>query len=122
MPAIQRIVPILPVADIARAIDFYRRLGFVANRYQGSGGGGGYAFLSRDPFEIHITHVDGFSEGTSVCGVYFYLAPGSAASLEDEFRNAGVPILSPLAPRPWRMNEFVISDPDTNLLRFGEPA
>jgi catechol 2,3-dioxygenase-like lactoylglutathione lyase family enzyme len=117
--AIQRVVPILPVADIARSIDFYALLGFVARRYQGSGGGGGYAFLSRDIFELHLTHADGIVNSPS--GVYFYLAPGSAASLEAEFRNAGAPILSALAHRPWKMNEFAVSDPDGNLLRFGEP-
>jgi catechol 2,3-dioxygenase-like lactoylglutathione lyase family enzyme len=117
--SIQRVVPILPVADLTRSIDFYRLLGFTARRYQGTGGGGGYVFLSRDVFELHLTHADGIVNSPS--GVYFYLAPGTAASLEAEFRNAGAPILSQLAHRPWKMNEFVLSDPDGNLLRFGEP-
>jgi predicted enzyme related to lactoylglutathione lyase len=117
---IQRVVPILPVADMTRSIDFYGLLGFAANRYKGSGGGGGYAFLSRDIFELHLTHSSGIVD--SPCGVYFYLAPGTAASLEAEFRSAGAPVLSPLARRPWNMNEFVLSDPDGNLLRFGEPV
>jgi catechol 2,3-dioxygenase-like lactoylglutathione lyase family enzyme len=118
--AIQRVVPILPVADISRSIDFYQLLGFAARRYDGTGGGGGYAFLTRDAFELHLTHAAGLADSSS--GVYFYLAPGTASSLEAEFRRAGAPILSPLAPRPWKMNEFVLSDPDGNLLRFGEPA
>jgi catechol 2,3-dioxygenase-like lactoylglutathione lyase family enzyme len=118
--AIQRVVPILPVSDIARSIDYYKLLGFAARRYEGSGGGGGYVFLSRDAFELHLTHASGLADSPS--GVYFYLAPGTAASLEAEFRSAGAPILSPLARRPWNMNEFVLSDPDGNLLRFGEPA
>lgn len=53
-------------------------------------------------------------------GIYFYLASGTAAALEAEFRAAGAPILSPLSPREWKMNEFVLADPDANLLRFGE--
>lgn len=118
--AIQRVVPILPVADITRSIDFYNLLGFTARRYQGSGGGGGYAFLSRDIFELHLTHTERIFDSPS--GVYFYLAPGAAALLEAEFRSTGVTILSPLAQRPWKMNEFMLSDPDGNLLRFGEPT
>jgi hypothetical protein len=59
-----------------------------------------------------------FSRLTS--GVYFYLADRAAAALGAEFRAAGIPILSPLAPREWHMNEFILSDPDGNLLRFGE--
>lgn len=30
------------------------------------------------------------------------------------------PIASSLAPREWKMLEFVVVDPDNNLLRFGE--
>jgi hypothetical protein len=101
--AVQRVVPILPVADISRSIDFYNLLGFTARRYEGTGGGAGYAFLTRDALELHLTQDSTLVAGNSLSGVYFYL-------------------LSPLAPRPWKMNEFVLSDPDGNLLRFGEPA
>ena len=120
--AILRAVPILPFTDISRSVDFYELLGFAATRYQGAGGGGGYAFLTRDALQIHLYHVAELAGGSSPSGVYFYLAPGTAASLEAEFRSAGAPILSPLTRRPWNMNEFVLSDPDGNLLRFGEPA
>ncbi len=115
---IERTVPILAVKDLTGAIEFYRRLGFTAKRYRD---GDGYAFLSRDPFELHLCQsgllVEGRAPGN---GVYFYLGCGSAAPLETEFRGAGVPIVSPLAPREWKMSEFVIADPDGNLLRFGE--
>jgi len=114
---IQRIVPILPVGDLARSIAYYCRLGFAAEPYDN---GGEYAFLTRDSLEIHLRTARDLIEGQNPSGVYFYLKPGSAAALEAEFRDAGVPILSPLAIREWKMNEFVLSDPDGNLLRFGE--
>ena len=120
MPAnpIDRIVPILCVRDMSRAINFYRLLGFSARRYAG---GDGYAFLTRDQWELHLNQTDTLPESENPGnGVYLYLASGTAANLEAEFRAAGVPIQSPLAPRPWRMLEFVLLDPDTNLLRFGE--
>jgi hypothetical protein len=53
-------------------------------------------------------------------GVYFYLARGPVAALEAEIRAANIPFLSPLAPREWKMHEFVLADPGGNLLRFGE--
>lgn len=116
--SILRAIPILAVKDLTRSIEFYRRLGFSGKRYRD---GDGYAFLSRGRFELHLSQsdmlVDRRNPGN---GVYFYLARGSAASLEAEFRAAGSPILSPLAPREWKMNEFVLADPDGNLLRFGE--
>lgn len=114
---IHHLAPILPVKDMARSMDFYRRLGFRAERYQN---GDGYGFLSRDGIEMHLNQSNMLIENHSPCGVYFYLKQGTAAALEEEFRAAGVAILSPLAPREWKMNEFVLSDPDGNLLRFGE--
>lgn len=115
---ILRTVPIFAAQDVARAIEFYRCLGFVAKRYRD---GDSYAFLSLDGFELHLCRSDISAERqSSENGVYFYLARGSAASLESKFRAAGVPIVSPLAPREWKMNEFVLADPDGNLLRFGE--
>jgi catechol 2,3-dioxygenase-like lactoylglutathione lyase family enzyme len=119
MPAqtIARIVPILPVKNLARAMDFYRLLGFSAHAWRD---GDSYAFLTRDQLDIHLRTAPDLIEGQNPSGVYFYLADNTAAALETEFRAAGVKILSPLAPREWKMNEFVLSDADGNLLRFGE--
>ena len=115
--SIARIVPVLPVKNLARAMDFYRLLGFSARRYQDSDV---YAFLTRDGLEIHLRAATDLIVGQNPSGVYFYLADGTAAALEAEFRAAGVSVLSPLCPREWHMNEFVLSDPDGNLLRLGE--
>ena len=115
---ILRAVPMLAVKELTRSIDFYRLLGFSAHRYQN---GDGYAFLTRGNFEIHLAQSNMLVEGRHPGnGIYFYLASGTAAALEAEFRAAGAHILSPLAPREWKMNEFVLGDPDANLLRFGE--
>jgi predicted enzyme related to lactoylglutathione lyase len=115
--SLARIVPILPAKNLARAMDFYRLLGFSARAWRD---GDGYAFLSRDQLDIHLRAAPDLIDGQNPSGVYLYLADYTAATLEAEFRAAGVKILSPLAPREWGMNEFVLSDPDGNLLRFGE--
>jgi len=114
---IQSICPILPVHNLRRAMDFYRLLGFSCTPYQEADF---YAFLTRDGLEIHLCKATNLIEDHNPCGVYFYLADGTAAALEAEFRAAGVTILSPLESREWKMNEFMLSDPDGNLLRFGE--
>jgi catechol 2,3-dioxygenase-like lactoylglutathione lyase family enzyme len=114
---IARIVPILPVKNLARAMDFYRLLGFSAQAWRD---GDSYAFLTRDQLDIHLRTALDLVEGQNPSGIYFYLADNTAAALEAEFRAAGITIRSPLTPREWRMNEFVLSDPDGNLLRFGE--
>lgn len=115
-----RAVPILAVKDLTRSLAFYARLGFQSRRYQG---GDGYAFLTRDDIELHLSQSDTLVDGQNPgSGVYFYLPQGTAAALESEFRAAGASVLSPLSVREWKMNEFVLADPDANLLRFGEPA
>jgi hypothetical protein len=50
----------------------------------------------------------------------FHLIKGTAESLRAEFLAAGIEILNPLAPRPWNMKDFTISDADGNMLHFGE--
>ncbi|WP_348269313.1 VOC family protein [Edaphobacter paludis] len=114
---IASIAPILPSHNLRRSMDYYRLLGFSCTPYQD---GDGYAFLTRDGLEIHLRKAPDLIERHNPCGVYFYLDSGTTATLEAEFRAAGVEILSPLEPREWKMNEFMVSDPDGNLLRFGE--
>lgn len=117
MPAIALIVPILPVRELVRAMNFYRRLGFSAHAWQD---GDTYAFLQRDGQSVHLSRSEKFTGSESPAAAYFYLVNGTAAPLEAEFRAAGVEILSPLAPRPWKMKDFTVSDPDGNQLHFGE--
>ncbi len=78
--------------------------------------------LTRDSLQIHLRRAPDLTEGQSPSGVYFAVQRNTAAALEAEFRSAVIPILSALAPRKWGRNEFVLSDPDSNLLRFGEPT
>jgi catechol 2,3-dioxygenase-like lactoylglutathione lyase family enzyme len=115
--SIIQVVTVLPVSDLARAIDFYHRLGFTSRRYKD---GDSYAFIQRDGHALHLSTNRNLSGNRSPAGAYFYLANGTAAALEAEFRSTGTPIAEPLAPREWGMNEFVVNDPDGNQLVFGE--
>jgi catechol 2,3-dioxygenase-like lactoylglutathione lyase family enzyme len=114
---IELVVPVLPVRDLTRAIDFYHRLGFTSKRYQD---GDSYAFINRDGHELHLTRSTTASEARNPSGAYFYLTEGSAVALEAEFLAAGIPLTERLAPREWKMNEFALRDPDGNQLVFGE--
>ena len=119
MPALALVVPILPVRDLTRAMAFYRRLGFSAHSWQN---GNTYAFIQRDGHELHLSRSEKLTGNQSPAAAYFYLVKGTAESLEAEFRAAAIEILEPLAPRPWNMKDFTISDPDGNMLHFGEDA
>ena len=111
------VVPVLPISDLTRAIDFYHLLGFTSKRYKA---GDFYAFIQRDGHELHLRKFSALNADQNPTSVYFYLIEGTAAALEAEFRASGTTIREPLAPREWKMNEFVLIDPDGNQLVFGE--
>ena len=111
------VVPILPVRDLTRAIQFYEQLGFTAKRYRDADF---YAFLQRDGRDLHLSKTPELDPEKNFVRVYFYLREGTAAALEAQCRAAGIAIIEPLTPREWKMKEFVLRDPDGNRLIFGE--
>lgn len=111
------VVPILPVRDLTRAIEFYQQLGFTAKRYRD---GDFYAFIQRDGRELHLSKTPELVPEHNLVRVYFYLHDETAAALEAECRAAGMAIVEPLSAREWKMREFVLRDPDGNRLIFGE--
>src|ERR1043166_2724465 len=71
--AIKRVVPILKVTDIQRAIDFYcGTLGFVRDfSYTAGAAGPVYAGISLDGHQIHLSQFAG--DGVTGCATYFYV-------------------------------------------------
>jgi len=96
---------------------FYQRLGFDTQAWRNSDE---YGFLQRDGQRLHLSRSEKLTDNQSAAAVYFHLIKGTAESLQAEFLAAGIEILNPLAPRPWNMKNFTISDPDGNMLHFGE--
>ena len=114
---IAAVVPILPVRDLTRAIEFYEHLGFTAKRYRD---GDFYTFIQRDGRELHLSKTPELFPEHNFVRVYFYLSAGTVAALEAQCRANGMTIVEPLTPREWKMKEFVLRDPDGNRLIFGE--
>ena len=100
---------------MARALAFYAKMGFIGQTVNSD-----YAVLFRQHAHLHLSRRETDPCAESCCGAYFYPPPGTLEALQAEFTGAGIPISSPLAVRPWHMNEFTVNDPDGNLLRFGE--
>ena len=117
MATLALVVPVLPVRDLARAMDFYRTLGFTAHAWQN---GDTYAFLHRDSSELHLRAVPKLDPALNPTSTYFFLNTGTAESLVNQFEAAGIEIAQPLTPRPWGQREFVLRDLDGNQLIFGE--
>ena len=126
MPQILSIVPIMKVANLEAALDYYCNvLGFTKDGvyHPDSNAGVGYAFLSRDGMHIHISSFGG--DGVFGIAVYFYVA--SVDALHEELRAAGAklrydPDAATQGPgdQPWGMREIYVEDLDGNVLRFGQ--
>lgn len=108
------VLPVLPSLDIQETKAFYtKQLGFAEVVYEANN----YLIVRHvGGMELHFALVDDRSlcENTTV-----YLRGGGIADLHREFTEREVPSLTPMAVRPWNMEEFYIHDPHGNLLRFG---
>lgn len=107
------VLPVLPSLDIGETQGFYTaQLGLSEVVYRAAD----YLVVRRPGMELHFWLTDDrtLCERTSV-----YLRGGGIGDLYREFSERSVPTLSPMAVRPWNMEEFYIHDPHGNLLRFG---
>lgn len=114
------VLPMLPSLSIAESRDFYRdRLGFDEIVHED----GDYLIIRRafvgHRMEIHFWRTD----DRTLCEVSgIYIRGGGIDALHAEFIERGVPKLSPMAVRPWGMEEFYVWDPHGNILKFGRNA
>ena len=95
MTRFQRIAPVLPVADVAAA-------------------------LERDGVQMHVIRVDGLDPASSTVSVYLYV--DDADALLAEWRATGVDgQFGGSHDTDYGLREGTYVDPDGNLLRFGSP-
>lgn len=112
------VAPVLPVADLDRAVDHYRRLGAAVERYDG---GAAYAFATIDRVELHLAEVADLDPVSNTSAVY--LRVGDADALYARWRSAGVAgRLTAPVDTEYGQREGAHVDPDGNLLRFGSPS
>ncbi|SFK72633.1 hypothetical protein SAMN04488518_108182 [Pseudovibrio ascidiaceicola] len=114
------LLPTLPSLNIQETKAFYAdKLGFSNVIYEQDD----FLILRRDTLEIHfwLTTEKHLCNNSSV-----YFRGGPIADLHEEYRKLGLPEdskseprFTPLAKRPWDMEEFYIHDPHGNLLKFG---
>jgi len=122
--AFNRVAPALPVRDVARALERYRRLGFETRPYVQAGfstaATPSYGYLHWGPVEIHVSGFDALDPKTttSVC----YLFVDDADAVHTAWAAAGVEgrLRGPI-DTPYGKREFGYVDSDGNLLRVGSP-
>jgi hypothetical protein len=105
---------VLPVRELATALDHYAALGFSVRSYQG----GGYGFAERDGVNLHLAVVRDLDPAATTSAVYLYVA--DADLLFAEWRSSGVSgqFVEP-KDTEYGLREGAHIDRDGNLLRFG---
>ena len=121
-------VPQLFVANIGAATEFFvSRLGFaIAFTY---GEPPFYAQVRRDGARINLRCVDrpvidaDLRDRDELLAASLTVATaGEIKTLFLEFQAAGVPFVRTLKRQPWGARDFIVRDPDGNLLLFAGPA
>ncbi len=104
--------PILPVADMAAAIDFYRSVGFDVASYDE-----GYAWVRHRGEEVlHLAGVPDLDVESNHAAAYLHVQNADAWHEVAAAMGAAV---GEIADRPWGMREFAFTDPSRNLVRIG---
>ncbi len=104
---------IFPVAEMATAVEFYRRLGFEVMAYDET-----YAWVRHDGGELlHLSLEPDTQRNANRAAGYFHVQDVDA--WHEAWTAAGVE-LGPVGDRPWQMREFALRDPSGNLIRIGQ--
>ena len=108
-------VPQLPSANLDRTARFYEsHLEFKTHAVHEN-----FLIMKRDEVEIHFWKcTDPNIAKNSSC--YFHVK--GVAPLFTSFVETDAPFAYTLRTQPWGMNEFQVTDPDGNAIRFGEPV
>jgi len=120
--------PQLFVADIKRSCEFFcKKLGF--SLVFSYGDPPYYAQVGRDAARLNFRCVERPAIESSVRDREELLAVSLTVATADEikllfleFQSAGVTFRQKLKTQPWGAKNFVIKDPDGNLLLFAGPA
>ena len=109
--------PVYPVADVAASIEWYSRVfGFEARIVNPPDDVPVYAVLYRDDVSIHLLSKDEAPHGlTSPVQAQFWI-DGGLDELFLQVKAMDVEIIHEPEDRPWGHREFMVADPDRNIV------
>src|SRR5262245_51254227 len=118
----QRSNPVYPVANVETSIEWYRRVfGFELGVANPPGEAPVYAVLYRDTVSIHLLRKDEAPHGlTSPVETQFWI-DGGLDDLFELVKAKGVEIIQEPDDRPWGHRDFMIADPDRNIVWVTAP-
>ncbi len=106
------VTPTLPVADMAKNVEFWEAAGFDVHRYDD-----GFAFVSLDEQSVcDLDLVEGFDLGANRAGCY--IITDQTEAWHARFAALGMTVTS-IGDMPWGMREFTVTDPSGNRIRIG---
>ena len=112
-----RIAPMVPVTNIAKALDFYCGvLGF--EKVFENGNPVGFVILERDAAELHLT-LDPRHKASQENVAHLMVS--DAAALHELCGGKGVHIVKGLRDADFGLRCFVFADPDGNRFDVGQP-
>jgi predicted enzyme related to lactoylglutathione lyase len=114
----ESIMPEMPVRNLSAAVEFYTKvLAFRLEHLHGDE----YAVMRRENVRIGLMRAT--PEWPPGIGRMYAFLRGIdefAASVESSISAAGGKLIESLAPRPYGLKDFAVSDPDGNRLAFSE--
>ena len=116
--SLKEVAPSLVVSDVEASIAYFQeKLGFdVLFKF---GEPTEYGAMIREKVQIHVSKdYAGGRIGKGSC----YVAVTGVDALYEEITGRGATIAEGLETRPYQMRGFFVSDPDCNIVGFGQPA
>ena len=118
-PRVTSFAPQFLVDDLARAIDYYERIGFMF----GTPWEGFYAIGTLDGLELHLKEAPRSEAERSHRRAENHLDAAAGVDGIEAFHARcvanGVTILKPLEATPWGTRDFYTEDPDGYIVAFG---
>lgn len=118
-PAVDRLVPFVHVADMARSVAFYALLGFAPVSTFEPGGELVWAFLHSGDARIMLARADGPVDAHEQA-VLFYLYAGDLAALRDHLVGHGVAAGEIFDGTPAPKQQMRLGDPDGYVLMIAQ--
>ena len=109
--------PVYPVADVRASIDWYRRVfGFETRTVNPPGEVPVYAVLHRDTVSIHLLRSDQAPHGLQRPVEAQFWIDCDLDDLFQRVKGMGVEIIQAPDDRPWGHRDFMVADPDRNIV------
>jgi uncharacterized glyoxalase superfamily protein PhnB len=117
-PRLHVAYPMIFVVDVTKATEYYKsKLGFKVDFLYGEPPF--YGMMTRDGASLHFRHIDKYplirSEEDLLATA---ISVSEVKSLFLEFKDSGAEFHQTLKRQPWGASDFIVKDPDGNLLNF----